>query len=120
MSELTIKACQEIIDSWIKKYGIRYFSDLTNLAILMEEVGEVARILARTQGDQSFKPDENHHDLADELADVFFVLVCLANQNRVDLTAAIRNNLAKKTRRDRDRHRRNPKLQDNRSESQGP
>lgn len=107
---LTIEAYQKMIDDWVNTVGVRYFSELTNTAILMEEVGEVARIMARTYGDQSFKSNGDHHDLADELADVLFVVVCLANQTGIDLTAAIEQNLAKKTRRDFDRHRNNPKL----------
>jgi NTP pyrophosphatase (non-canonical NTP hydrolase) len=107
---LTIEAYQKKIDAWVNTVGVRYFSELTNTAILMEEVGEVARIMARTYGDQSFKNPEENHDLADELADVLFVVGCLANQTGIDLTAAVERNLAKKTRRDFDRHRRNPKL----------
>jgi len=107
---LTIEAYQKKIDAWVNTVGVRYFSELTNTAILMEEVGEVARIMARTYGDQSFKSAEDHHDLADELADVLFVVVCLANQTGIDLTAAVEKNLGKKTRRDGDRHRNNPKL----------
>ena len=109
---LTIEAYQRKIDNWVNSVGVRYFSELTNTAILMEEVGEVARIMARTYGDQSFKTPEEQHDLADELADVLFVVVCLANQTGIDLTAAVERNLAKKTRRDFDRHRNNPKLSD--------
>lgn len=109
---LTIKAYQQMIDEWVNSVGVRYFSELTNTAILMEEVGEVARIMARTYGDQSFKAPTPKHDLADELADVLFVVVCLANQTGIDLTAAVEQNLAKKTRRDSDRHRNNPKLAD--------
>lgn len=109
---LTIEAYQKKIDDWVNSVGVRYFSELTNTAILMEEVGEVARIMARTYGDQSFKSPAPKHDLADELADVLFVVVCLANQTGIDLTAAVEKNLAKKTRRDRDRHRNNPKLAD--------
>ena len=106
---LTIQDYQKMIDEWVNTVGVRYFSELTNTAILMEEVGEVARIMARTYGDQSFK-SEDSHDLADELADVLFVVVCLANQTGIDLTAAVEKNLAKKTRRDFHRHRNNPKL----------
>lgn len=108
--ELTIHKLQEMIDDWVNTYGVRYFSELTNLAILMEEVGELSRLLARMYGDQSFKQNEAQQDLADELADVLFVLVCLANQTNIDLTAAIRKNLVKKTRRDKNRHANNPKL----------
>jgi len=107
---LTIKAYQKKIDDWVNRVGVRYFSELTNTAILMEEVGEVARIMARVYGDQSFKSPEEHHNLADELADVLFVVGCLANQTGIDLTAAVEKNLVKKTRRDFDRHHRNPKL----------
>ena len=110
MVELTIKECQHVIDNWIKAFGVRYFSELTNLGLLVEEVGEVARIMARTYGDQSFKPSEETTDLADELADVLFVLMCIANQTGIDLTEAIQKNLAKKTQRDKNRHQENPKL----------
>ncbi len=110
MAELTIREYQDIIDSWIKTVGVRYFSELTNLAQLVEEVGEVARILSRTYGDQSFKKSDENHDLADELADVLFVLTCIANQTGVDLTAAVQKNLEKKTKRDKSRHQNNPKL----------
>ena len=107
---LTIEAYQKKIDDWVNSVGVRYFSELTNTAILMEEVGEVARIMARVYGDQSFKSTEDNHELADELADVLFVVGCLANQTGIDLTAAVEKNLVKKTRRDFDRHRNNPKL----------
>jgi len=110
MPDLTIKEAQKIIDKWIKSVGVRYFSELTNLAILMEEVGEVARIFSRTYGDQSFKKTDEGKDLADELADVLFVLICLANQTGVDLTDALQKNLDKKTKRDKDRHKNNIKL----------
>ena len=110
MSEVTLKECQEIVDGWIKTIGVRYFSELTNTAVLMEEVGEVARIMARVYGDQSFKKTEEQYDLADEFADVFFVLVCLANQTGVNLTDAFQRNMAKKTGRDKERHANNPKL----------
>ncbi len=109
MSELTVKEYQQTVDEWIRTFGVRYFSELTNLAQLTEEVGEVARIMARIYGDQSFKSDEPH-DLGDELADVLFVLACIANQTGIDLTAAIRKNLEKKTTRDNRRHRENVKL----------
>ena len=109
---LTIEAYQKLIDNWVNTVGVRYFSELTNTAILMEEVGEVARIMARTYGDQSFKSTRKKIDLADELADVLFVVGCIANQTGIDLTAAVEKNLAKKTRRDFDRHRNNPKLTD--------
>jgi NTP pyrophosphatase (non-canonical NTP hydrolase) len=98
------------VDGWIATYGVRYFSELTNLAILVEEVGELARIMARTYGDQSFKSAQEGGDLADEMADVLFVLVCLANQTGIDLEQAVSTNLSKKTHRDRHRHRNNPKL----------
>jgi NTP pyrophosphatase (non-canonical NTP hydrolase) len=107
---LTIEGYQEMIDTWVNTVGVRYFSELTNTAILMEEVGEVARIMARTYGDQSFKTAEMEIDLADELADVLFVVGCIANQTGIDLTAAVEKNLDKKTRRDFERHRNNPKL----------
>ena len=107
---LTLSAYQTRIDEWVNTLGVRYFSELTNTAILMEEVGEVARIMARTYGDQSFKRDTDTVDLADELADVLFVVGCIANQTGIDLTRAVEKNLAKKTLRDFDRHRNNPKL----------
>jgi NTP pyrophosphatase (non-canonical NTP hydrolase) len=107
---LTVKALQSTVDRWIKTYGVRYFSEMTNLAVLMEEVGELARIMSRTFGEQSFKADEQKSDMADELADVLFVLVCIANQTGIDLDAAIARNLKKKTHRDCQRHRRNAKL----------
>ena len=110
MKELTLKECQEIVDDWIKTVGVRYFSELTNLAQLVEEVGELARIMSRTYGDQSFKKSDEGKMLADEIADVLFVLICIANQTGVDLTAAFRKNMEKKSTRDRDRHRNNPKL----------
>jgi NTP pyrophosphatase (non-canonical NTP hydrolase) len=110
MSELTLKQAQARVDDWIRTIGVRYFSELTNLAQLVEEVGEVARVLSRTYGEQSFKTGEPRKELADELADVLFVLICLANQTGVDLTAALEANLKKKTQRDRERHRENPKL----------
>lgn len=107
---MTIQEAQQIVDDWIKQYGVRYFSELTNMAILTEEVGEVARIMARKYGDQSFKKSDEGKELADELADVLFVLICIANQTNVDLTAALAKNLAKKTVRDAERHKENPKL----------
>lgn len=113
MTNLTLRAYQEMVDEWIQSVGIRYYSELTNTAVLMEEVGEVARIMARVYGDQSFKAGQEEVDLGDELADVLFVLVCLANQTGVDLTAAVAGNLEKKTRRDRERHQNNPKLKNN-------
>ena len=112
MSETTLREFQEIVDQWIQTIGVRYYSELTNTAVLMEEVGEVARIMARVYGDQSFKISEEQFDLADEFADVLFVLICLANQTGVDLTTALEKNLAKKTRRDKDRHANNPKLRE--------
>lgn len=110
MTELTLRECQQMVDEWVNSIGVRYFSELTNLAQLVEEVGEIARILSRRYGDQSMKPSEEEGDLADELADVFFVLCCLANQTGIDLTEAFRQNLDKKTQRDRGRHVNNPKL----------
>ncbi len=107
---MTIQEAQEIIDNWINTKGIRYFSELTNTAILMEEVGEVARIMSRKYGDQSFKESEKDIDLGDEMADVLFVLICLANQTGINLTESLIKNLEKKTIRDSDRHKNNPKL----------
>ena len=106
---MTITEAQLAVDQWIKKYGVRYFSELTNLACLTEEVGELARVIARTYGEQSFKAGEKSN-LGEEMADVLWVLVCLANQTGVDLTAAVEANFAKKTTRDKERHRNNPKL----------
>ena len=106
---MEIKELQERVDAWIRSYGVRYFSELTNMAVLTEEVGELARIMARKYGDQSFKAGERDN-LSEELADVLWVLVCLANQTGVDLTQAIEANFAKKTARDKDRHHNNPKL----------
>lgn len=106
---MTIKEAQDTIDTWIKTHGVRYFSPLTNMACLTEEVGELARVMARKYGDQSFKPGEND-DPAEEMADVLWVLICLANQTGVDLTEALQKSLDKKTRRDRERHLNNPKL----------
>ena len=111
MENLTIRDVQRRVDDWIKTYGVRYFSELTNMAILTEEVGEVARIMARRYGEQSFKASDTKHDLADEMADVLWVLVCLANQTGVDLTEAFERNLKKKTERDNQRHLHNQKLQ---------
>lgn len=107
---MTIFEAQKEIDAWIKKYGIRYFNELTNLAILTEEVGEVARIMAREYGEQSYRVDEEKPDLSDEFADVLFVLMCLANQTGVNLEDALKKNLEKKTVRDFDRHKQNNKL----------
>ena len=107
---MTIEEAQRQIDDWIKKYGVRYFSELTNMTILTEEVGELARIMARTYGDQSFKKSDEQHNLADEMADVLWVLLCLANQTGVNLTEALEKNIHKKTERDKNRHRENEKL----------
>jgi len=107
---MTIQEAQEIVDQWISSTGVRYFNELTNTAILMEEVGEVARIIARKYGEQSYKESDKSIDLGDELADVLFVLICLANQTGINLTEALNKNLEKKTLRDSDRHRNNPKL----------
>lgn len=106
---MELEELQRRVDAWIREYGVRYFGELTNMAILTEEVGELARVMARRYGDQSFKEGERD-DLADEMADILWVLACLANQTGVDLTAAMESNFAKKTRRDADRHRHNPKL----------
>jgi len=108
--ELSIRQAQAQVDQWIQTIGVRYFHELTNLAQLVEEVGEVARILSRTHGEQSAKADEIEGDLADELADVLFVTICLANQSGIDLTDALNRNLAKKTKRDATRHLDNKKL----------
>ena len=110
MSDLSLRQYQDLIDRWIATTGVRYFSELTNLGILMEEVGEVARIMTRVHGEQSFKRQEPTPSLADELADVLFVIGCIANQTGIDLTEAVRTNLEKKSRRDQHRHRENPKL----------
>lgn len=107
---MEIKEAQQQVDRWIKEYGVRYFSELTNMACLTEEVGELARVISRTYGDQSFKPGETPN-LADEMADVLWVLICLANQTGVDLTQAFEENMKKKTKRDKTRHINNPKLQ---------
>ena len=107
---MTIQEAQQTVDNWIKKYGVRYYSELTNMAVLTEEVGEVARIISRKYGEQSFKESDKGKELADELADVLFVLICLANQTGVDLTTALEKNLEKKTGRDKQRHRDNIKL----------
>lgn len=108
--DVTIRDAQRRIDEWIQSIGVRYFDEMTNLAQLVEEVGEVARILSRTCGEQSFKEGDEPGSLADELADVLFVTLCLANQSGIDLTDALEKNLDKKTKRDKDRHRNNPKL----------
>ncbi len=107
---MTIKEAQETVDKWIKTYGVRYFSELTNLAVLTEEVGELARIMARTYGDQSFKDIELSKNLGDEMADVLWVLICLANQTGIDLEDALKKNIDKKTLRDSRRHLNNSKL----------
>ncbi len=107
---MTIEEAQKIVDKWINEVGVRYYNELTNTAILMEEVGEVARIMARVYGEQSFKKGEEYN-LADEMADVLFVLICLANQTGINLTDALQKNLDKKTKRDTERHQNNPKLQ---------
>jgi len=110
MHEMTLKESQDLVDDWINTIGVRYFSELTNLGQLMEEVGEVARIITRVYGDQSFKKSDEQYDLADELADVLFVLICIANQTGIDLTEALQKNLDKKTKRDAIRHKNNAKL----------
>lgn len=107
---MEIKELQEKVDAWIQEYGVRYFSELTNMAILTEEVGELARVISRKYGDQSFKAGEKDN-LADEMADILWVLTCLANQTGVDLTQAMEDNFAKKTSRDAKRHKNNPKIQ---------
>lgn len=107
---MTIKEAQEQVDHWIKTVGVRYFSELTNMTILTEEVGELARIMARTYGDQSFKKSDLGKDLGDEMADVLWVLICLANQTGIDLTEALQKNFEKKNIRDADRHKNNEKL----------
>ncbi len=112
--DITLREAQQTVDHWIRTIGVRYFSELTNTAVLMEEVGEVARLMARLYGEQSFKSTDNaataHADLADEMADVLFVLICLANQTGIDLTEAMQKNLEKKTKRDAERHKGNEKL----------
>jgi NTP pyrophosphatase (non-canonical NTP hydrolase) len=107
---MTLKEAQTMVDDWIQTTGVRYFNELTNTALLMEEVGELARIMARQHGEQSFKAGENSENVGEEMADVLFVLICLANQTNVDLSAALQASMAKKTIRDADRHRNNPKL----------
>ena len=106
---MTLDEAQKTVDNWIKEYGVRYFSELTNMAVLTEEVGELARVMSRKYGDQSFKEGESQ-DPADEMADVLWVLLCLANQTGVNLTEAFNKNIEKKTSRDKDRHKNNPKL----------
>jgi NTP pyrophosphatase (non-canonical NTP hydrolase) len=108
---MTLQEAQQQVDNWIKTVGVRYFSELTNMTILTEEVGELARIMARKYGDQSFKESDKNKDLGDEMADVLWVLICLANQTGVDLTAALEKNFEKKSIRDADRHKNNEKLQ---------
>ncbi len=107
---MTIEEAQKIVDEWINTIGVRYFNELTNMALLTEEVGELARIIARKYGEQSFKESDKQHNLADEMADVLFVLICLANQTGVNLTEALKKNLNKKTNRDKERHKNNEKL----------
>ncbi len=112
IQQMSIKEAQTAVDEWIKTYGVRYFSELTNMALLTEEVGELARIIARTYGDQSFKESDRNRNMADEMADILWVLLCLANQTGVDLTEAFAKNMEKKTVRDRERHIHNDKLRD--------
>lgn len=107
---MTIQQAQQNIDQWIKTTGVKYFSELTNLGILMEEVGELSRLMVRTYGEQSFKESDQNKDIADEMADVLWVLMCLANQTGVDLTSALQKNFEKKNIRDAERHKNNPKL----------
>src|SRR4051812_44476318 len=108
--EITIREAQQKVDKWIKTVGVRYFNELTNLGILMEEVGELSRLMVRKYGEQSFKESDKGRELGDEMADVLWVLICLANQTGVDLTAALEKNILKKTSRDQDRHQNNEKL----------
>lgn len=110
LNRLSIDEAQTRVDEWIKTVGVRYYSELTNMAVLTEEVGELAKIMARTYGDQSFKKSDLEKNLADEMADILFVLICLANQTGVNLTEAFHKNLEKKTQRDAERHKNNPKL----------
>ncbi len=107
---MTIEQAQQVVDAWIKEHGVRYFNELTNMAMLTEEVGEVARIIARRYGEQSEKESDKNKDLGDEMADVLFVLICLANQTGINLTEALEKNLSKKTNRDSERHKGNEKL----------
>ncbi len=107
---MTIEEAQKQVDDWINSYGVRYFNELTNMTILTEEVGELARIMSRTYGEQSFKESDKKHSLPDEMADILWVLICLANQTGVNLTEAFKKNMEKKTLRDKDRHKSNPKL----------
>ncbi|MBW0435370.1 nucleotide pyrophosphohydrolase [Leptospira yasudae] len=110
-SDLSLNQAQAVVDEWIKNFGVRYFSELTNLAILMEEVGEFSRLVARTYGDQSFKKGEDPNGISKEMGDILFVLICLANQMGISLEDALRATLKKNTERDKDRHKENPKLQ---------
>lgn len=110
MNDISLSNAQQMVDQWIQSIGVRYFSELTNMAVLMEEVGELARLMSRTYGEQSFKESDKNRDLGDEMADILFVLICLANQTGVDLNEAFCKNLDKKTVRDQDRHQTNPKL----------
>lgn len=110
IAEKTLTQWQQTVDHWIKKYGVRYFNELTNMTLLMEEVGELARIMARKYGEQSFKKTEKDKSPADEMADILFVLICLANQTGINLTEAMKINMAKKTKRDNKRHKKNRKL----------
>ena len=110
MADITINQAQKDVDQWIKTVGVRYFSEMTNLGILMEEVGELSRLLVRTYGDQSFKESDKGKDLGDEMADVLWVLICLANQTGINLTYALQKNFEKKNLRDAERHKNNPKL----------
>lgn len=110
MNELSLRQAQEMVDAWINTTGVRYFAPITNLGILMEETGELARLMVRRYGEQSSKPGEESKEMADEMADVLWVLLCLANQTGVDLTEALQQNFEKKSKRDADRHRNNPKL----------
>ena len=112
---MTLEEAQKRVDDWIHTYGVQYFSELTNMAILTEEVGEVARIISRKYGEQSFKPSDKEKDLADELADVMWVVMCLANQTGIDLTEALERNFKKKTERDSERHKNNEKLSNNKN-----
>ena len=110
LMDYTLENCQKIVDDWVNTFGVRYFSELTNTAILMEEVGELARIMARQYGEQSFKENEKDLDMAEEMADILFVLLCLANQTGVHLEEAFQKSMQKKTDRDKERHIKNPKL----------
>jgi len=111
--DYTLEKCQKLVDDWIHTVGVRYFSELTNTVILMEEVGELARIMARHYGEQSFKNNEKDLDLGEEMADILFVLICLANQTGIDLEVAFKKSMEKKTNRDKERHSKNPKLEKN-------